>query len=258
MQRNHMVYNRRDLALAVLVDMPEGTPRGLTVIMHGLGGFKEQPHIVELAAASVEQGFITVRFDAADSIGESAGSYEKATVTSYYHDLQDVIHWVEHQHFWHGPFVLMGHSLGAFCVALYAEEHPEKVRGLAPLATVVSGKTILDQWGPKVMEEWARTGFKVKESNSKPGVVLRLGLQFAEDCLQYDLLPKAARLEMPILMLVGDQDDSTPLETQQLFFKALPSLNRHLHLIHGAGHTIRDHEQLKVLKEIASDWLKEL
>ncbi|MBI1754834.1 alpha/beta fold hydrolase, partial [Candidatus Azambacteria bacterium] len=112
---------------------------GLAFVMHGLGGFKEQKHIAAIAETFIEKSFTVVRFDAADTLGESGGKYEDATVTNYYQDLEDVIAWARTQLWYREPFALAGHSLGGMCVGLYAQKHPERVLAVAPVSPVVSG-----------------------------------------------------------------------------------------------------------------------
>ena len=43
-----------------------------------------------------------------------------------------------------------------------------------------------------------------------------------EDRLQYDVLLKAEKLQMPVLLIVGDKDDITPPEHQKILFDLLP------------------------------------
>lgn len=114
--------------------------QGLAFVMHGLGGFKEQPHIRVMAEAFKQKGLTVVTFDTTNSIGESDGKYEDATTTNYYEDLEDVIVWASRQPWYKKPFYLAGHSLGGICTALFSEKYPDKVKALAPISTVVSGK----------------------------------------------------------------------------------------------------------------------
>src|SRR3989344_6366915 len=137
-----MVKNRKGQKLAVIVDKPVGKASGLAFVMHGLGGFKEQVQIEMYAKTYYEKGFIAVRFDTANTIGESEGSYEDANITNYYEDLEDVIAWANAQEWYKESFLLMGSSLGGICIGLYAQRHPEKVRALAPACSVISGVLI--------------------------------------------------------------------------------------------------------------------
>src|SRR3990172_5193273 len=129
------IKNRRGLKISVLVETAENQ-KGLAFVMHGLGGYKEQPHLETIAKLFKENGYTVVRFDTTNTIGESEGNFEDATITNYYEYLEDVIKWSGTQKWYMEPFVLVGHSLGGISTALFAENYPEKVKALAPISTV--------------------------------------------------------------------------------------------------------------------------
>ncbi len=251
------IHNRKNQKLAVIVDQPENS-KGLAFVMHGLGGFKEQSHIETMARSCEEAGYITIRFDTTNTFGESDGNYEDATVTNYYEDLEDVINWASQQSWYSEPFVLVGHSLGGISVALYAEKYPEKIKGLAPISTVVSYKLSCETAKyKKTMEEWKRTGWRVTESSSQPGLVKRLKWSHMIDRAKHDLLPETNKLTMAVLMIIGDQDESTPLDHQKILYDVL-NCPKEIHVIPGAPHTMREPEHLAKLKEIFDHWLKKI
>lgn len=257
MGRKEKIRSRKEQNIGAFVEEPESA-KGLTFVMHGLGGFKEQPHIQTYAEAFLENGYTVVRFDTTNTFGESDGTYEDATTTNYYEDLEDVIEWAVQQPWYQEPFCLVGHSLGSMCVALYAESHPEKVKALAPTSAVVSGKLSAETKKYKdILEEWKRTGWRVEPSESKPGVIKRLKWAEMEDRLRYDLLPKVHKLTMPVLLIVGEQDDSTPPEHQQLLYEKL-SGRKEIHIIKGAKHTFRNSEHLAEIKHIFCEWIAKL
>lgn len=222
--------------------------------MHGQSGFKEQPHVRTFIDAFLEKGFTVVSFDVANTIGESEGNASDATITSYYEDLVDVVKWSESQEWYEEPFALAGHSLGGICSALYAENHPSKVKALAPISTVVSGKLSYEAHPKEELKEWKRTGWQIKHSKSKPGVTIRLPWSNMEDRLKYDLLKKAGQLTMPVLLIVGEKDDGTPPKHQKLLFDAIPG-NKELHVIRDAPHTFREKAQLDEIKYIFLKWI---
>src|SRR3989344_5417332 len=86
------IKNRKGQKIVVLLEETK-KPKGLAFVMHGLSGFKEQPHIATFAQAFKDRGFIVVRFDTTNTYGESGGKYEDATTTNYYEDLEDIIEW---------------------------------------------------------------------------------------------------------------------------------------------------------------------
>ncbi len=250
------IKNRNNKNVAVIVSQ-NSNPTGLAFVMHGLGGFKEQPHVKAFADAFIRNGFTTVLFDTTNTFGESEGSYEDATTTNYYEDLEDVINWAKTQDWYQEPFWLAGHSLGGISTALYAERYPNEVKALAPISTVVSGALSVENKTSKgELQEWQRTGWRETKSESKPGTIKRLKWSHMADRMKYDLMPEVTRLTMPVLMIVGDQDDSTPPEHQKILFDALPG-KKEMHIIKNAPHTFKDPEHLAEVKAIFDKWIKD-
>lgn len=248
------IKNRKGLKIVVLVQK-HPHQKGLVFVMHGLGGYKEQTHIETFAQTFVDKGFTVIRFDTTNTIGESDGKYENATTTNYYQDLEDVIGWAKKQNWYQVPFWLVGHSLGGICTALYAENHPEEIKALAPISTVVTGKLSLE--APKhkdTWKNWQRTGWKITLSSSKPNVVKKLKWSHMEDRLKYDLLAKGNNLTMPVLLIAGSNDDATPPKHQKILFDKLPG-KKELHIIKNAPHTFIAANQLAEIKNIFSRWI---
>ncbi len=246
--------------MAVVIEETQNQ-KGLAFVMHGLGGSKEQENIRTIAKSFLDNQYTVITFDTTNTFGESDGSYDDATVTNYYEDLEDVLDWSRSQAWYQEPLCLAGHSLGGICVALFAEKFPWKVKALAPIATVVSGKLSAEKErspeDQKEFETWKNDGYKEKISNSKPGMSGKLKWSHMEDRLKYDLLPEAGKLIMPVLMIVGTNDTSTPANQQEILFKELPG-PKELHIVDGAPHTIRKPEDLKLLYEFFDTWIKNL
>jgi len=249
------IKNRKDQKIAVIIEKPKNQ-KGLAFVMHGLGGFKEQDHVKVMSDAFLDRGFVAIRFDVANTLGESDGRYEDATVTNYLEDLEDVIRWAKTQDWYQEPFGLAGHSLGGICTSLYTQSNPKKVSLIAPTSTVVSGElsTQTDRHR-KIEKEWERSGWHVTESKSKPGLMKRLPWSHMVDRLKYDLIPGVDKMTMPVMLAVGSEDEGTPLEHQQLLFDKLPG-PKELHVIKGSGHTFREPEHLEELREIFDKWLE--
>lgn len=251
------IKNRKRENISVLVERSE-SQKGLAFVMHGLGGFKEQEHIATFADAFKEKGFTVVRFDTTNTLGESGGKYEDATITNYYEDLEDVIKWAQEQEWYQEPFALSGHSFGGISTSLYAEKYPEKVLALAPISTVVSGRLSVEAnkngEDAEDFAKWERTGWKEEESRSKPGVIKRLPWSHIVDRLKYDLLPNASKLTMPVLLITGENDTVTPPKHIQIFFEALPGQKK-FHVIKNAPHTFRDQEHLAEIKNLFLKWI---
>lgn len=146
------IKNRKNQNIAVIIEKSENQ-KGLSFVMHGLSGNKNEPQIETFAKTFRDNNFTVIRFDTTNTFGESDGNYEDATVTNYYEDLEDVINRTKTQDFYEEPFVLCGQSLGSMCTALYAENFPEKVKALAPISVVISGKMSLEIYPKEMVAE---------------------------------------------------------------------------------------------------------
>jgi len=249
-----VIKNSKGLKLVIL---PEINPKqkGLAFVMHGQGGFKEQSHIQAIADAFKKFNYSVVRFDTTCSLRESGGDISDVSITQSHADLEDVVKWAEKQKWYQSPFALAGHSLGGICTALFAKKNPEKVKLLAPISTVVSGKLIKEAYSKKEIEEWERKGYRIEMSKSKPGVQKRIKWSSYTDWQKYDLLINAGRLTMPVLFAAGEFDTSTPPRHQKLLFDKIKG-KKEFHIIKGSPHTFRKTNHLKEIRQIFDRWLK--
>ena len=252
------IQNRKGEHIVVECDV-HADSKGLVFVMHGLGGFKEQPHLQVIVDACVEANYSVVRFDTTNSVGESDGNMEDATATNYYEDLEDVISWSSKQNWYQEPFILAGHSLGGMSIVRYYLAHPDKVSGLLPMAPVVTGLLFYEYDHPDIdFEKWEKEGMREWASKSMPDVKKRLKWGFMEDLLQYDILKNAEKIVDPILLIASDKDRSVPREQVKILFDAIPGNNKTYYEIVNSGHTYRTPEQLMQLKNVAQNWITNL
>ena len=254
------IKNRKGLEIVGEILIPKKSI-GLAFVLHGLGGFRQQNHIQTIAKTFFENNYTVVNFDATNSIGESGGKYENATMQNHYEDLVDIVNWSKNQEWYQEPFALAGHSLGGFAVAKYAEEYPKEVKAVFPYAAVFSGKDSFDvhqnRFDVEEFKQWKETGWKIKISNSKPGVEMRLPWSHMEERLKHDLKPNASKLTMPVLFVVGEKDESCRPQHQNIFYDLVPGL-KELHIVSEAPHTFKEQKHLNQLKEILDNWLKKI
>jgi len=255
------IKNRKGLKIVGEILKPE-KPIGLSFTLHGLGGFKEQVHIKTLAETLFENNYIVVNFDATNSIGESEGKYEDATMQNHYEDLVDVIDWAKKQDWYKEPFVIAGHSLGGFAVAKYAEEFPGEVKAVFPFAAVFSGPDNVEtshRLRPEETKDWEETGWIHKTSSSKPGIEMKLPWSHIQERSRHNLKSKADKITMPILFVMGENDLSCPPDDEKKFYDLLPfGTDKEFHVVNEAPHTLKAPEHLEQLKIIFNNWLKKI
>jgi len=216
------LQNRKGLKIIGVLEKPEGEIRGTCIVQHGWGGHKDKPTIQAAKNAFLESGFQTFNFDTTNSFGESDGDFEKSTLGQFWEDLEDVVKWAQKQNWFVRPLALTGHSKGGYAIARYAEEYPDEVDYLVPVAPLVSGKMSYEahkKYHPENLKKWQAEG--VIERFSREGWLRREHWFQMEERLQHDLLPNADKLKMPVLLIVGSKDESC-LEQVHSFHDAIP------------------------------------
>jgi len=250
------IKNRKWEKISVLVEEKENN-NSIAFVMHGLWWFKEQDHIRTFINAFLDNNISVISFDTTNAFWESDWNYENATTTNYYEDLEDVINWSKTQSFYKEPFYLVWHSLWWIGTSLYTQKYPNEVKALAPISSVISWQMSIDITPKEELNKWRDIWYKIKESKSKPWVIKKLKYSHFKDRVKYNILPEAYKLTMPVLLIVWEEDDSTPLSHQKMLFEKL-SGKKELHIIKWAGHTFREENELKEIYNIFDEWIKNI
>jgi pimeloyl-ACP methyl ester carboxylesterase len=233
--------------LAVMVDQAK-EQRLIVVLMHGVGGYKEQPVLRAMADAFADMGATVVRFDAANGVGESSGSYVSGTATSMMRDISSVMEWIETMP-WRGnsSVWLSGHSLGGLCVLEYAAQHPSRVAGVVSVAGTISGELSVAAMDPAIHAQWKQLGYR-EDKIAARSPKNRLPYSHLEDRMGYDITKRARQLLMPVFIVVGTDDVHTPPVHQQQLYVRLPGEKR-LCIVPGMPHTPIAHADIDSLKD---------
>lgn len=248
--------NRKDQTIVGDLEQPQGDIRGTCIVQHGWGGHRNKATIQAIKNAFLESGFQTFNFDTTNSFGESDGDFEKSTLGLHAEDLADVVKWSQEQDWFIGPLALTGHSKGGYAVMKYAEEHPDEVSYLVPVAPVISGKLSFEanqKYNKEEFEKWQKEGVLIR-TGSEGDTKVQHWFQM-EERLNHNLLPKASNLTMPILIVVGSEDTSCPAEHQQIMIDAIPSEQKELTIISGAPHSFHKKSEQEECMEIIKSWL---
>ncbi len=76
------IKNRKEQKIIIIVEKSD-KQQGLVFVVHGLGSFKKQHQMETMAKAFKSNSYTVIRFDTTNSIGESGGKLEDATMTNY-------------------------------------------------------------------------------------------------------------------------------------------------------------------------------
>jgi pimeloyl-ACP methyl ester carboxylesterase len=241
---------RNERILHLLVERSHIPETGVALILHGASGTKETAVTSALAEVLRAQGHTVIRLDAHNGLGEGDGSYTLFTASNYREDLEDALAWVREQEWQCERLILAGHSVGGLVVGMYAQEHPEHVQELYLFAPTVSGPSLQHAYethAPDILEKWRVDGLRqtihplTRETHG-------LGVSFLDDILQYDLLPKATQLTMPVHIVSGANDTiSVPGDCKTL----ATAIGAHATytILSGLTHNPTDHHDLRLLRD---------
>jgi 3-oxoadipate enol-lactonase len=172
--------------------------------------------------------------------------------------------------------VLIGQSMGGWTIVGYALEHPERVAGMVmadtyggivtpEMAQAFRSRTLRPLPDPPAigsMPTYALDYFKRRPEMAFLYDALRiLGARPPADAMlrigarRYDLAAVRERLTMPVLCLVGEEDELIPPATIAMMVRALP--NARMATVPHCGHSIY-FERPEVFNQLVLGFLREI
>jgi pimeloyl-ACP methyl ester carboxylesterase len=225
----------------------EARGKAAIVICHGFKGFKNWGFFPYTAERLVEgAGYPVVQFNFSGcGIGPDLENFteldkfERNTFSKELDDLKVVLDAAEAGELPgllpRGRFGLLGHSRGGISTIVAAGEDPRVV-------ALVTWNAIarVDRWSEGQKEEWRRTG-RMEILNTRTGQIMPVGVGLLEDAERnaerFDLERAAARLEVPYLIVHGEDDESVSIADGERLAAAAPAEITRFERIKGGSHT---------------------
>ncbi len=219
MQEVLKIQNDRGLSLAAILELPEENADvyPFVILLHGFKGYKEEENYSTLATELLEQGIGSIRFDAS-GFGESEGTLaDDYRFSNYYRDVEAVYRWLLSR-----PFVdanhlgVCGASMGGAQAINFAAKHPE-IQAVCAISCPDKIGT-RDALGGNVAKQWKASGF-LEEVSSKYGPIL-IPYAYLQDAQQFSCIDLVRKIKVPILIILGKEDDVVLPEQTQAVFQA--------------------------------------
>ncbi|MFM6984339.1 MAG: alpha/beta hydrolase family protein [Chitinophagaceae bacterium] len=221
-------FNNRPITLDISIPVSK-TPLPLIIFCHGFKGFKDWGHFNWVAESAAQQGLSFLKFnfshngiksDKPDELSDMDAFAENNYSIELY-DLGKVIDYaVENASVFNinpKEIYLVGHSRGGGIALLKAAED-KKVKKLALWASLSEFDSF---FRPATIEEWQKNGVVYAE-NKRTGQQLPLKKQFYDDFLanrsKLDVKKAAKMLEIPLLIVHGDQDESVNISHAEFLY----------------------------------------
>lgn len=197
------IRNRNGKRMPATLRAPNSS-KGLVVVLHGLGGWKDQYVVVAVANGAVSAGYTALTFDAADSAKAPDANFAGSTTTGYLEDLEDVLAHAKQEGWYEDSVLLAGHSLGATVASAYAGMHAEKVGRLILLAPAVSWKLYTKVFLPYGLWWFI---FDKHKTPGPEGSSLPLKRTWLVDFMRYDVRKQSSLISVPVLVVIAGADN---------------------------------------------------
>ncbi len=226
------------------------TPTNLGVILcHGFLSDKQSRTNRRLTELLVPQGIATFRFDWY-GMGETQEQFSSLSLKQCEDQLDAAFHMLQK----HGMdrLGLVGSSFGGLLAILSAPRlHDLLALGLK-CPVVDFAESLRLEFGQEAMANW-------KSTNLIPNIVgdgspIPLHYDFYEECLTYDAYAVIPHIQMPTLIVHGDQDELIPRPQIDRLLTSLTT-TKQLKLIEGAGHQFGQPEEFRLMTNHLAKWI---
>ena len=226
------------------------TPTNLCVVLcHGFLSDKQSRTNRRLTELLIPQGIATFRFDWF-GMGETQKHFSNLSLKQCESQLDAAFHVLHERGL--NRLGLVGSSFGGFLSILSAP----KLHGLHALGL----KCPVVDFAESLRLEFGQTGMaKWKSTNYIPNIIgdglpIPLHYGFYEECLTYDAYTVLPHIQMPTLIVHGDQDELIPRPQIDRLLATLTTTKR-LKLIEGAGHQFGQPEEFRLMSNHLAKWM---
>lgn len=212
----------------------------MVVLGHGVTGNKDRPLLVAIAEGLSKRGWPCLRISFSGN-GESEGRFQAATITKEVADLNSVLETIPQEK----RIAYIGHSMGA-AVGVKCAVAGISIQALVSLAGMVhTSEFAAREFGGVKPDD----GFMWDEPDCP------LSQEFMDDMDRIrNVLPEAATVVSPWLLIHGTEDDVVPLQDSRDAF-AVARCEKELLEIPGAGHSFGDEFYAEIIEAIDL-WLR--
>ncbi|HET7042666.1 MAG TPA: alpha/beta fold hydrolase, partial [Gemmatimonadales bacterium] len=233
------------------------SPRPAVVLVHGFKGFRSWGFFPALAERLARAGFTVVTYNASGSGVDANGDFVLPdrfghnTYSAELADLRTVLAALVGGELGVVPptaIGLFGHSRGGG-IALLQAAHDPRIRALVSWASIGA----VGRWSAETIADWKTRG-RLDVMNARTHQVLPLYLDVLEEVEQQgqnrlDLEKAAALVEVPWLLLHGEEDESVPVSDSERLFAASGKRSTEFKVVNGAGHTFGASHPLEGISE---------
>lgn len=226
----------------------EGTKKApAIVICHGFKGFKDWGFFPIIAERLADDGYVAITFNfSRNGIGADPNNFtelEQFAKNTYSHELNDlktVLDGVGSGEV--GSNIidtenigLLGHSRGGAMVLLHSAVD-DRIKCVATWSAFAR----VERYSDDVIKQWEKDGF-IEIENKRTNQMMRLNIDLLNDIKKngkkLNILKAAEKLEIPALIVHGDNDESVAVSEANEIYDKLDGFGNEMEIIEGGTHT---------------------
>ncbi|MFC2166066.1 alpha/beta hydrolase family protein [Acidobacteriota bacterium] len=240
--------SRGDRLAAILSNPSEKTEEPMVIMCHGFSTGKDGRTNTLMEERLNNHNISTFRFDFFGH-GESEGLFEEVTISEAVDDVRRALRYL--QDLGYSLFGLVGSSFGGIVSILAAADSDEiDVLALKSPVSDYLGLLIAQDFGLKI-DTW-------KEKGSIPitgadGQNLRLNYTFYQDAETIRGYEEVKKIQIPTLIVHGDEDETVPLEQSKISASLMPHCR--VEIIQGADHIYSQPRHFEKMIDLLSQFI---
>ena len=238
---NHSIAGSNKKPILIDITLEEKQPSTpLIIFVHGFKGFKDWGAHHLAARYFAQNGYRYLKFNLSHSgvnpnkptDVNDLDTFAANTISKEMLDVELVINYALKNLSVEKVF-LVGHSRGGGLAILHAANNPY-IKGLITWSSIADFSSL---WKKEQEEQWRKEGkIYVENARTKEKMPLNVSLleDFKSNSATFNILKAAKKVDIPWLIVQGDEDVNVPFETAQKLANANPSSR--LTRIEGANH----------------------
>lgn len=205
----------------------------LAVILPGFLDSKDYEHYSSLGKFLATKDYLSVSFDPSGT-WESSGDIGLYSMTQYMNDINNVIKYSQenfNKNF--SEIIMIGHSLGGRIALIYAARNKNINKAIGLMASNISPT--------KRNNGEARVSKRDYPGDKDRIIEFKVPFSFVEDTVKYDVLNEVSKINIPILLMAGENDEPERIKSLELIYKQANEPKKFV-LLEGFGHNYRDNK----------------
>ena len=239
-----------DNSVSAILAEPDRKSDRAIILCHGFLSTKESRTNLRLTELLVAQGISTFRFDWF-GMGDSEGDFGRITVSTCCDQLEHAFTLMREHGY--SELGIIGSSFGGLLTILVGQAHPE-LRAIGLKCPVPDFPEMLEhEFGSDGIEEWKRTNYIPDVTGGTAPIFL--DFSFYESCRAFNAYEAARKINAPVLIVHGQEDELVPFHQIRQLEDALPG-DKELVLLPGADHQFGRPEDFRHMTVRLANWMQ--